>query len=109
MLSTGSISCLRYQTLYAIMSLQSVGEEANAAQALSAERSRNVALRQQLAALIAAGQADLAQRAAADAEAARLRDELAAEHAHQAAVEARLREATAAVVQERCAQLLDLQ
>ncbi len=43
---------------------QSAGEEATAAaaqSALNAERVRNVALRQQLAALIAAGQADLAQ------------------------------------------------
>ncbi len=86
----------------ACMHSQSTGNEASAAAALGAERSRNIALRQQLAALIAAGQADLAQRAAADAEAARLREELAAERARQAAAESRLQEATAAVLQERC-------
>ena len=158
---------------------QSACEEATAAAAqaaLGAERARNVALRQQLAALIAAGQADLArvspllmscchtsswlsaqinfllplfnaknkvpamrshrqetqrvqvphsyqmscvesmwddmdsadccaQRAAADTEAARLRDELATTRSQQAAAETRLQEAAAAMTQERCANL----
>ncbi len=46
-----------------------------------------------------------AQRAAADAEAARLRDGLAATRTQQAAAEARFQEAAAAITQERCAGL----
>ena len=68
--------------------------------ALSTERSRNSALKQQLSALIAAGHADLAQRSES---ATRQIDEATVFGlSKQAALEARVQAADAALAGERC-------
>lgn len=78
------------------------GAEVGALQAaVSAERARNSALKQQLSALIAAGHADLAQRSRGPEDAARQADE-APLPAPVAALEARAQAAEAALARERC-------
>lgn len=68
--------------------------------ALGKERSRCAALKQQLASLIAAGQADLAQRSSGTESVARLREEAAL--IEQAALVVRLNDAEAFIAEERC-------